>query len=220
MKVTYTVSIRNTITIDYWACTDRPTPVNLTNHAYWNLSGNHKRSISEHRVYTSCSSYIPVDATLIPLGEMAAVSGTPFDLTLKSCGISGVLVGSRLPLIGGTNGIFGFDHCFVVDGAYSQQQKEILSDSDSNCEIKKLFHAVTLIDETSGRQLVVSTSQPGVQIYTANFLAGPFPFTQHNAMCMETQHFPDSINQPGFPSCVITRDKPYHERTQLSFSVN
>jgi aldose 1-epimerase len=215
VKVTYTVTERNTIVIDYWASTDKATPVNLTNHAYWNLSGGHKRSVAEHRVYTSCSSYIPVDETLIPTGEIAAVADTPFDLTLTSVGSEGALLGPRLPLVGGAQGVFGYDHCFVVDGYMRNRGKDT-----GNSAEKTLYHAVTVKDNESGRQLTVSTSQPGIQIYTANFLSGPPPFTQYNAMCLETQHFPNSVNTPHFPSCIITPEISYHERTELSFSVN
>ena len=216
VKVTYTVTERNTIAIDYWASTDKPTPVNLTNHAYWNLSGGHKRSIAEHRLYTSCSSYIPVDETLIPTGEIASVIDTPFDLTLTAVGSAGALLGSRLALVGGAGGVFGYDHCFVVDGYMRNNKCRVPGDSAES----PLYHAVTLKDTESGRQLVVSTSQPGIQIYTANFLAGPFPFTQYNAVCLETQHFPNSVNTPHFPSCIVSPEIPYHESTELSFSVN
>lgn len=211
--VIYTLSADNSILFDYIASTDNATPVNLTNHAYWNLSGNFKNSISTHRMHMSCSHYIPVDrASLIPMGEVANVEGTPFDFTrtIDSAGDE-ALIGPRLPFVGGGGGIFGFDHCFVID-------KNEVNESKSG---PILHHAITLEDLESRRRLVVSTSQPGVQVYTGNFLpaigdeSSP-NFSQYNAICLETQHFPDSPNQPSFPSCILRAGEIYHHRSKFS----
>lgn len=219
--VTFTLTAKDEIIIDYWARTTKATPVNLTNHAYWNLSGDCRRSVAVHRLHASCSHYIPVDArSLIPTGEIASVKGTPFDFTASLNAGARSLIGPRLPLIGGgADNVCGLDHCFVIDHI---DQTPDNADTEEN--LPPLFHAVALWDIDSGRRMDLSCSQPGVQVYTGNFLPAseeesePSRFTRHNAVCLETQHFPDSPNQPTFPSSILRPEETYLHRAKFCFS--
>lgn len=208
--VTYTLTRGGELLMDYQATSDKSTPVNLTNHAYWNLSGGHRCGAPDHLLQTHCSRYVVTGDGNIPTGELRGVDGSPFDLRAEG----GVRLGERIPLIPGPGDITGFDHCFVVDGAYERNLA-----GAHNSEDVQLFPAATLHCPLSGRVLQVSTSQPGVQVYTANFLASAPPFSRHNAVCLETQHFPDTINQPAFPSCVLRPGHVYHHRSKFAFSV-
>lgn len=212
--MTYTLTAKNVIIIDYCATTDKATPVNLTNHAYWNLSGDLRRSVASHRLHSSCKQYVPVDPdTLIPTGELAPVAGTPFDFTqtLESAG-DDALLGPRLPRVGGGGGVFGFDHCFAVDG---WEAGAALS-----AGIPALRHAVTLEDAARGRRLVLSTSLPGVQVYTGNFLpVDGLKFKQYNAVCLETEYYPDSPNQPSFPCCIVRPGDTYRHRSEYAIQM-
>ena len=179
--------------------------MNLTNHTYFNLSGNGSRRITEHYLHLSCDQYLPVDSTQIPTGEIRNCVGSAFDFNSDVDVVAGtshgVLLGDRIPHVDG-GGQPGFDHCFVVNG---------------NSELR---HAATLTDELSGRQLIVSTTSPGIQVYTCNFLSSDqtlAPFVQHNAVCLETQQFPDAINQPLFPNCVIRPGDRYESTTVFAF---
>ena len=217
--VTFTLTANDEIMIDYWAKTTKATPVNLTNHAFWNLSGDFKRSVAAHHLQTSCSHYIPVDrGSLIPTGEIATVKGTPFDFTASLDAGPESLIGPRLPLIGRGESLYGIDHCFVID--YRDPFRDI-----PDCFVASpltVRHAATLWDADSGRRMDLSCSQPGLQVYTGNFLpeegADPSWFTRHNAVCLETQHFPDSPNQPTFPPCILRPGDTYLHRAVYSFS--
>ncbi len=160
----------------FQATTDSKTPISMTNHAFWNLSGNCKRNIKSHFMTMSCDHYLPVDKTLIPIGEIANVAGTPFDFTSEK------MVGDAIDAIE-HNGVWGIDHCFVV----RRNENDTLS------------HVATVHDRESRRRLRVFSNQDGVQVYTGNFMPNDlssFPFCQHQAMCLENQGFPDAINQP------------------------
>jgi aldose 1-epimerase len=209
--VTYTLTSRGELVMDYRATADKSTPVNLTNHAYWNLSGAHRCGAGDHFLQMHCSRYVVTGDGNIPTGELRDVAGSAFDLR----GEGGAQLGDRIPLIPGPGDITGYDHCFVVDGAYERN----MSGGHNAEEGLQLFPAAVLYCPLSGRALHVSTSQPGIQVYTANFLAGTAPFTRHNAVCLETQHFPDSINQPHFPSCVLRPGQSYHHQSKFAFSV-
>lgn len=161
-----------------------------------NLSGECRTSILDHRLQLNCERYLSVGATQIPTGELRAVAGTAFDLRAAR------LLGEVVPLVDG-GGQPGLDHCFeVVQGP--------------SCSTALPLVAI-LTHEASGRQLLVHGSQPGVQVYTANFLCGAPPETQHNAVCLETQHFPDAINQPAFASVLLRPGERYAQRTVFSF---
>ena len=195
--VSYTLTDRNDLRIDYEARADRETVVNLTNHAYFNLAG--EGTIHGHELQLAASRFLPIDETSIPLGELRSVVGTPFDFRRPA------LIGPRLeaddPQIRLAQ---GFDHCYVIDKTPGE-----------------LAFAARVVEPESGRTLEVYTTQPGVQLYTGNFLTaegtivgkGGRAYPQYGALCLETQHFPDSPNQPQFPSTVLRPGEHYRQTT-------
>jgi aldose 1-epimerase len=199
--VTYQLHDDNSLSIDYAATTTAPSPVNLTNHSYFNLTGDPKHTILDHVLTINADSFTPVDATLIPTGELRPVAGTPFDFRKATS------IGAR---IGANNEQLhlghGYDHNWVLvkphDGAMTT--------------------AAILSDPASGRTLEVRTTQPGLQFYSGNFLDGKpaghgTVFEHRTGLCLETQHFPDSPNQPSFPSTILRPGQTYSERTVLIF---
>jgi aldose 1-epimerase len=200
LKVTvrYTLTNDDELKIEYNATTDKPTVLNLTNHSYFNLTGDVSNSILDETLMIDADNYTPVDTTLIPTGEIKPVKGTPFDFTkAKKIGLE----------IGAVSG--GYDHNFVLNKKDSSLQK-----------------IAALKDSISGRTLEVFTTQPGVQFYTGNFLDGTLStpgakkINQHAALCLETQHFPDSPNQPKFPTTLLLPGEQFHSVTVYKLSVN
>lgn len=197
VSVVYRLTRENELRIAYEATTDRATPVNLTNHSYFNLSGRPDETILGHRLRIDADRYTPVDDELIPTGETSAVEGTPFDFTDFH------RIGARIGQVEG-----GYDHNWVLNR----------SGEDS------LFHAATLYHEESGREMSVHTTEPGLQFYSGNFLDGSLrgpggtPFVQHAALCLETQHFPNSPNEPDFPSTILEPGETYRTTTVYRFS--
>lgn len=183
-----------------------------------NLSGNLKHKVLDHRLQLNCGHYIPVTSpAAIPMGEIAPVAGTAFDFTAEKLLSEGVL-----NIEGG--GMQGIDHCFVVAGALDSAGAYVYDAAAQRVNKSAyLRHIATFTDPASGRRMTVHGTQPGVQVYTANFLSrdpGSFPFIQHNGMCLETNHFPDSPNNANFPSTLLRpTDEPYFHQTVHSFSV-
>lgn len=197
VTVQYILTNDGGLKIEYNAETDKPTPVNLTNHSYFNLSGNLSNSILDETLMIDADNYTPVDSTLIPTGEIKSVKGTPFDFNTPK------KIGKDFADVKG-----GFDHNYVL-----------------NRKDNSLEKVASLSDSISGRTLDVYTTQPGLQFYSGNFLDGKFanhgnqPITLHSALALETQHFPDSPNKPDFPSTILKPGEKYHEVTIYQVSV-
>jgi len=201
-KVKYTVN-GNTLRIDYTATTDKDTVVNLTNHAYFDLHGDDKGTNLNEIVEINAHKYTPVDATLIPTGELAPVAGTPLDFRKP------MAIGARIDADNAQLKIAGgYDHNFVLNG-----------------KAGTLRLAAIVTDPESGRKLTVETTEPGVQFYSGNFLDGTFTgrhgikYEKHKGFCLETQHFPDSPNHANFPSTELKPGETMHSTTTFTFGV-
>jgi aldose 1-epimerase len=197
VTVTMTVTDANELRVDYAATTDKPTPVNLTNHSFFNLAG--AESALGHELMIAADHYTPTNSALIPTGEIKPVKGTPLDFTTPQP------IGARFAQL--HNDPIGYDTNYVL-----------------NSGGKGLALAARVCEPGSGRVMEVHTTQPGVQLYTANYLDGSLTgkrgmaYQQHSALCLETQHFPDSVNQPAFPSVILRPGQTYRHTTVYKFS--
>lgn len=201
--VTYTLTNDNALKVLYEATSDKTTIVNLTQHSYFNLSGDFSKTILDHEMMLNADHYLPVDNELIPLGELAPVKDTPFDFTTPKA-IGTDIKKDHEQLKRG----MGYDHCWVLNG----QDAGLRS-------IARVYHP------ESGRVMEVFSTEPGVQFYTANFLDGTLPkkdggfYAQRSGFCLETQHYPNSPNNPDFPSVVLNPGEKYSSETSFWFSV-
>jgi len=200
--VTYTLNSDNSLDVLYEATTDKTTVVNLTQHAYFNLSGDFSQTILDHEVEIDADSYIPVDSGLIPTGDLATVEGTPFDFRKAKLVSQDINAENEQIGLGG-----GFDHCWVLNDYESGYRS-----------VAKAYHS------GSGRTLEVFTDEPGIQFYSGNFLDGTLPapngdtYAKRSGFCLETQHYPDSPNQPKFPSVTLEPGDKYSTKTTFKFS--
>ena len=192
----------NSIAISYIASTDKATPVNLTNHSYFNLGGEGSPTVLGHVLRLNADNYTPCDDTLIPTGKIAPVEGTDLDFRKRT------KIGNRIETIGATAAL-GYDHNFV------------LNEKDADA---RLNFAAALLDPVSKRLMRVTTTEPGVQFYSGNFLKdqkgkGGKTYAHRSALCLETQHYPDSVNHPEFPTTILKPGETFESRTVYSFSI-
>ncbi|HEX9250196.1 MAG TPA: aldose epimerase family protein [Gemmatimonadaceae bacterium] len=206
-RVTYTLTDDNRLMVDYQATSDKPTPVNLTQHSYWNLAGDGSRDILAHVLTINADSMTPVDSTLIPTGEISPVTGTPFDFRTP------MPIGARIDQRQNTQIRYGggYDHNFVLNRG--------------NAGADSLVHAAHVAEPSTGRTLDIFTTEPGIQFYSGNFLDGSITgkaghiYRYRYGLALETQHYPDSPNHTNFPSTILRPGRQYRSRTVFAFGV-
>jgi len=206
-RVTYTLTPDDRLIVDYQATTDKPTPVNLSQHTYWNLVGNASGDILSHVLTINADAITPVDSTLIPTGEITPVTGTPFDFRTPTA------IGARIDQRQNTQLRYGngYDHNFVLN--------RCTATADA------LMFAARVVEPTTGRTLEIYTTEPGIQFYSGNFLDGSITgrggsvYKFRYGLALETQHYPDSPNHPNFPSTILRPGQQYRSRTVFQFGV-
>jgi aldose 1-epimerase len=206
-RVTYTLTDDDRLIVDYQATTDKATPVNLTQHTYWNLAGSAQRDILGHELTINADAITPVDSTLIPTGEIAPVTGTPFDFRTPTS------IGARVDQRQNTQIRYGngYDHNFVLNRG--------------GAAAGALVQAARVVEPSTGRTLDIVTTEPGLQFYSGNFLDGSITgkagsvYHFRYGLALETQHYPDSPNRPNFPSTILRPGAQYKTRTVFTFGV-
>jgi aldose 1-epimerase len=206
-RVTYSLTEDNRLIVDYQATSDKPTPINLTQHSYWNLAGDGSRDILAHVLTINADSMTPVDSTLIPTGEILQVAGTPFDFRTP------MAIGARIDQRQNTQIRYGggYDHNFVLNRG--------------GAATGSLLHAAHVAEPSTGRTLDIFTTEPGIQFYSGNFLDGTITgkaghiYRHRYGLALETQHYPDSPNHPNFPSTILRPGQQYRSRTVFAFGV-
>jgi aldose 1-epimerase len=202
LKVAYTLTTNNVLRVEYSAVCDKDTPLNVTQHSYFNLKGEGNGDILGHRLQLSASRYTPVNPGLIPTGKLDNVKGTPLDF-LAAHSIGARIESSNKQMTHGA----GYDHNFVLDHFRGE-----------------FARAAQVAEPISGRTMEVWTTEPGVQFYSGNFLDGTLigksgqKYVRRGGFCLETQHFPDSPNQPAFPTSILKKGKAYRSKTEFRFS--
>jgi aldose 1-epimerase len=205
VRVTYTLTDRNELCLDYHATTDAATPVNLTQHSYFNLAGHGAGEILDHELTLHASKYLPVDQSIIPTGEVVPVEGTAFDFR------SARTIGSGLLLRNELLPIDGYDHCFVLDDVRAQNGLRL---------------AARLREPVSGRVMEIATTEPALQFYSGDQLGGGItgkeglPYVRYGALALETQHYPNSPNESSFPSTIVRPGDEYVSRSIYRFSAS
>lgn len=200
-RVQFALTDKNELIIQYTTSTDKATPVNLTNHSYFNLAGAGADTVLNHELMVSANDFVPVDKTLIPTGKLEAVKGTIMDFTKPT------RIGERIEKLYDTPAM-GYDHCYALTAR----------------EKGKATLAAKLREPNTGRTMTVLTTQPGVQVYTGNFLKGQKgkdgkEYKLRSGICLETGHFPDAVNQPAFPSIILRPGETYSHTCVYAFSV-
>jgi aldose 1-epimerase len=204
LKIAYTLADDNSLVVDYHATTDKATPVNGTQHTYFNLKGEGQGTILDHQLMLNAKKFTPVDESLIPTGEMPTVAGTPFDFTTPKA-IGRDIGQQNEQLVFG----LGYDHNWILD---------------TDGKEGELSLAAQVHEPSSGRVMEIYTTEPGIQFYCGNFLDGRLrgksgkPYVHRGGFCLETQHFPDSPNQPNFPSTILKPGETYDSKTVFKFS--
>ena len=207
VKVSYIVTASNELIVQYMATTDKATPVNLTQHTYFNLKGEGEGDILGHVLTLNADEYTPVDETMITTGETASVTGTPFDFRQPTPIGDRINADNEQLKRGG-----GYDHNYVVKRT-------------AGTAADRLTRFAEVYEPTTGRTMTVSTTEPGVQLYTGNFLDGSLtgpsgkPYGKRSGFCLETQHYPDSPNQPEFPSSILEPGEELRSMTIFTFGV-
>lgn len=197
VTVTYTLTDMSELKFEYTATTDKPTPVNLTNHTYFNLAGAENSDILGHELMLAADQYTPMDDSLTPTGEIKTVESTPLDFREPTA------IGARIMQIAGTTG--GYDHNYILEKSGG------------------LALAARVHEPTTGRVMEIFTTEPAVQLYTGNFLDGSVRgkkgvlYKKYHGFCLETQHFPDSVNQPNFPNTILRPGERYYQTTVHRF---
>jgi aldose 1-epimerase len=201
VEVIYRLTNDNSIEVEYKAATDKKTVLNLTQHTYFNLSED--KDILNHKLMINADKYIPVDENLIPLGELVSVNGSPFDFKISKT-IGKDIEDNHIQLERGG----GFDHCWVLN--------------EQNIGLRT---SAILLDPASGRQMEVLTDEPGIQFYSGNFLDGSLPmknsdffYEKRSGLCLETQHYPNSPNEPSFPTVELNPGENYYSKTVFKFT--